>query len=331
MTPVSMSVELTALSALPKGIERYPVGTRAEWLRMRERDVTASAAGALVGEHDYETEYGLWAKKSGKAEPEAETKRMWLGTRREPIMAELIALEKPDWQLLYPVGAYYRDPKVRLGCTPDLFAIDPARPGFGNVQIKTTDTFIFKQKWKDGDTVVPPYGVGIQALIEATLTGASWSAVAVGVGYDADLYIEDVPLHPKMMTHLGAKSLEFWRRVEENDPPPVNPERDADTIKALYANADEGATIDLSGDNRIMEIIAQRDALKAREADGSAAVKTRKAIDAEIILKLGDAAYGRLGDGRLICAKTIRTKGYTVEPSSYRSVTIKEDKLRKFA
>jgi hypothetical protein len=126
------------------------------------------------------------------------------------------------------------------------------------------------------------------------------------------------------MAKRREESLDFWRRVEEDDPPPANFERDEETLKALYADADEGLTIDLSRDNRIGEIVAEHDALKAREGDGTAAAKARKILDAEILSKLGNAARAKLADGRVIEAKKTVRKGYVVEPTSFRTVKIKE-------
>jgi predicted phage-related endonuclease len=90
-------------------------------LKRREPDITASVAGALLGVHDYETPYGLWAKKSNLVPPVAETANMVRGTLFEDDVVELIRRRHPDWIILYPVEGYYRDPASRLGCTPDVF------------------------------------------------------------------------------------------------------------------------------------------------------------------------------------------------------------------
>jgi predicted phage-related endonuclease len=327
------SLELIAANALPKGIERLPVKSRAQWLKLRERDVTASVVAALVGEHDFHTEYGLFCLKSGKTTEEADQKKarmLRVRLAHEPTVVDLIREERPTWTLQYPVGFYFRDPAARLGASPDLFAIDPARPGFGNVQIKTSHERVFANKdhgWvKEEGVIEPPFGIAVQACVEAALTGASWAAVAVGVGIDLELHIiDDIPIHAAMMKHLRVLSLKFWKRVEENDPPPVDYVRDAETIAALHPIADEGKTVDLAGSNRARDLVETREALKRDEAIGAAAAKARKPIDAEILSILGDAAYGNLGDGRVISAKTMKRDGYFVKPTSYRQIKVKGD------
>ena len=62
---------------------------------------------------------------------------------------------------------------------------------------------------------------------------------------------------------------------------------------------------------------------KATEAAGKEAEKKRRDLDTEILAKLGNATSGRLADGRIVSAKTIRRAGYSVQPSSYRPVKIK--------
>ncbi len=324
---MTASVELVAQLARPKGVERFRIKDRAMWHALRAPDVTASVAPALFGIHEYQSEYSLWATKSGKMPPVEETKPMKRGTLLEPVAASLLREDYADWQVLYPVAYYYRDAANRIVCTPDIFAVDPARPGFGNVQVKSVEPSIFRSKWRQEDgTVEPPLWIAVQSSIEAALTGASWAAVApLVIGHGIDMPLIEVPIHQGVMTKLRALVPEFWRRVEENDPPSVDFEKDADTIRVLYAGADEGKTIDLSDHNRIYEILDIRDRLKAREADGNEAEKERKRLDDEIKVLLGDAAFGRLRDGRLVSAKTINRKSYTVAASSYRSVTIKKD------
>jgi hypothetical protein len=326
----SLSAEaLSGLAARSNGIERYPVKDRESWLAMRGQDVTASAAGALFGVHEYQTPYGLWALKSGVISEDAEeTPPMRRGRLLEPVALQFLAEERPSWKI--ERGAhYYRDPKSRIGATPDAYAIDPTRPGFGIVQIKTVEPGVFRKKWRSGEdhgTTEPPLWIAIQAIIEATLTGASWAVVApMVIGFGIDLPVIDIPLNLGVMDELRPKVAAFWRLVESGKAPDPDYGRDASLIAKLYG-ADDGSVVDLRGNNRIIEILDRREALKASEAIGAAAEKDRKALDAEIIQLLGHAAFGTLSDGRIVEAKTVRRAAYQVKDSPYRTVKIKERK-----
>ena len=174
------------------------------------------------------------------------------------------------------------------------------------------------QDWlnADGEVEVPLW-IAVQASIEAALTGASWNAVAV-VDEELQLTLIDVPMKPALMAKFRELASDFWRRVAEKDGYPPDWGRDAATIARIYAE-DDGSTLDLGADTYLHARLQERDELKAREADGAEAAKIRKEIDAEIVLRLGNAARGRMADGTLIEAKTVRRKAYEVAATTYRA------------
>ncbi len=321
-------VSLEAMAAvLPAGVERWRASDRAAWKRMRQRDITASIVGALVDVHDFASPFSVWAEKSGKVKPDAEeTAAMERGTLLEPVAVELIRRRHPDWTILYPVDWYYREAANRVGCTPDVFVLIPGRPGFFIIQIKSAEPMVFRQKWQQDGTITPPLWISMQAVTEATLTGASGAMVGVlRVGHGLDFDLIEVPLHMALMNRLRRESLAMWSRIERDDPPPVTAygdDRDGRTIRALYPNADEGLMKDLTGNNRVRELLARRLELQARESDGAAATKERRAIDAEFIHLLQDAAYGSVGDGRVVAAKVRRT----AHGKTSRTITIQGDR-----
>ena len=218
-----------------------------------------------------------------------------------------------------------------LGCTPDAIRIDPARAGWGIVQVKTTSDHAYRKgEWRDPDTseTTAPIWIAVQCLVEAELTRASWACIAVMVlGAKITMHIVDVPLHPGVIAKVRSATADFWQMIAEGRAPEPDYSRDGDTIKSLYGDPAE-ATIDLSGDNRLAAIVGEREAFKARERDGSEAEKARKIIDNEIIDKLGNATCGMMGDGRFIRAPVTRRKGHVVGPSQFRSITIKEGKAQ---
>ena len=308
--------------------EMLAPSSREEWLSIRRETIGASEVASLLGIHPWKTAFQLYAEKSGLLAPDTEENgAMRRGRLLEDVAVRMLREERPEWSVTantIPGGLIYRDVDIGLSCTPDTFLVAPGREGRGVGQIKSVHAKSFRESWRNADgEIEPPLYVAVQALQEAFLTGAKWAvAIALVIDFGIDLHVVEVPMHVGMTNKLREASLDFWDRVKEKRPPDIAFDRDSGVVRALFAT-DTGETIDLSGNNRVMEILSLRDALKAREADGSAAEKERKALDAEIIAMLGGAAYGRLGDGRLISAKTINRKSYTVAASSYRSVSVR--------
>jgi hypothetical protein len=304
-------------------IEVIPIADRASWLALRERDVTASVVGALLGVHEYTTAYGLWALKSGRLPVDTdETAAMRRGRLLEPVAVQLIREERPEWRVENP-GVYLRDPAIRLGATPDLYVDCPER-GPGIVQIKTTADMVFRAKWRDPDTREPnlPLWIACQAITEAHLSGRQWAAVAVMVvGIGLDLHIIDVPIHRRLIERIQAETVKFWSLLESGKEPDPDYGRDGSVIERLFAE-DDGGEIDLVGDNRIHQLLSDRRVHKGVEKNTKAAIA---AIDAEIKHKMGNAAVAHIGFGEIITNKTIRRAGYTAKPSVFRQIRVPND------
>jgi hypothetical protein len=285
-------------------------------------------AAALFGDdiHPYVSAYQLWAQKSGLVpKPDIIDARLARrGDVIEKIAPSIIEEERPEWIVHHNIH-YYRDTEARIGATPDLVAWRLDIEGPGVIQVKSVGQQAFRA-WKDRDTgeVALPLWIAIQVSIEAALAEAKWAAVtAITIG-DAGLDVEiiDVPLMPALMDKFRELAADFWRRVAEKDPYGIDWGKDAATVLDIYRN-DDGAIVDLAANERIGPLCDMREGLKRLEDDGNAAAKARRPVDAEIISILGNYAKGRLLDGRLVEAKTVRRKGYTVEPTSYRSVKVK--------
>jgi len=313
-------------------IEKIAIINEAQWQALRQQDVTASVAGALLGVHEYTTAYGLWANKTGALAQEPDgpaisgddaaysVSDLERGRLLEPVVLELIRRAKPMWRM-DRANAYYRDPDARLGATPDAFAVDPERAGFGVIQVKTVSEHAYRRKWRDPDTreVELPLWIGVQAAVEAHLTGASWAAVAaMVVDHKLTLHVIGIPLQPALIERVRVEAARFWALVESGETPPVDYGRDASALLRVHAQ-DDGSEIDLTGDNRLAELITERAERSARKSADDEALK---AINAEIIHKLGNAATARCGDA-LITAKTMRRKEYVVKASAYRTIRIK--------
>jgi len=304
-------------------VERIPFTTREDWLAARSQDVTASTAGALLGEHEYMTAFELWALKSGLlAEDPTETPAMRRGRLLEDDALQMLAEDRPMWRVEAGGNEYLRAPAARIGCTPDAYAIDPERAGRGVVQVKTTSDLIFRRKWKDEDGGVRlPLWIAVQAIVEAKLTGASWACVALlVVGYGLDLHVIEIPLHAGIWDRLVDEAGAFWDRVESGEPPAADYARDGDTIAELWPPNADAEPADLTAENHLPVLLDERDEIAARAKADKA---RRTAIDAEIVAKLAGATVGRLADGREITRTMQHRNAFTMKATSFPVIRIR--------
>lgn len=327
----------------PSRIKIIRPQTREEWLAGRMATIGGSELPTLFGVNKHQTPYELFALKSGlitKAAPEIEIREnsihvppMGRGNIFEDDALDLVRMLRPTWTVepnAIPGGCVYVDQQARMSSTPDARLFDPARPDKkGTLQIKSMAQMVFDKEWKEDGEVVPPMSAAIQAIDDATLSDCDFAYVGAFVAnFNIDFYLIEVPLHPQLMVKARGLVADFWRRVAENDPYPPDFARDGEAIAAIYAN-DDGSEIDLSGNERVAELIPQREMLKEYEAKGAGAKNLCKPIDAELRTILGNAERGRLADGRLLEAKEVKNGGYTVEPFTYRPIKIKTPKAPK--
>jgi hypothetical protein len=303
-------------------IQTIPVVDRATWLQHRRQDVTASVAAAVLNAHPYTTAYALWAEKTGRLDgaDAGETAAMERGRLLEPVALQLLRERQPTWRVDQP-GVYLRDPAARLGATPDAYAVDPERPGFGIVQVKSVEASIFRRSWRDEATreVTLPLWIACQAIIEAHLSGASWACVTpLVIGFGLDMPIIDVPIHSGVIQRIRGAVADFWRLVDSGQTPDFDFGRDAGLISRLYAN-DDGSTIDLSDRNDLPALLDEKEQLSTVKNDAD---KRLKAINAELIAAMGTATSAVVANG-VVTAKTIHRGAYSVAPTSYRSPRFK--------
>jgi hypothetical protein len=324
------------------GVVSRQIAGRSEWLGWRQANVNASEAACLWSDaaHPHLTAYKLWAMRSGKLADEADNRAMKRGRLLEDDALEILSEERPGWQMWQP-NVYLHHPEWRIGATPDAYAERNAtneelaegrgHRRFGNIQIKTVGLWAFRKHWIDPDTgqVEVPLWIAVQASIEALLTGADWTTVAalvVSDGGTLELNVIDVELKPALIAALRPKVNDFWRRVRDGDPYPIDFGRDVDSVFEVYRDED-GSQIDLTGDEDVERFLEERAALKALEKEGENARVRRRALDAKLMTRMGNAKKALMGD-RYIVAARIHKNAYNVPAQDYRFVRVNDRRLK---
>lgn len=301
---------------------RIPITDREQWLSLRKQDVTASTVAALFSMHPYASAYGLYAEKTGLELPDIDNAVLRRGRLLEHAVAIAVEEDHPEWKL-EKAAHYYRDPDIRIGATPDYYVHGDDR-GLGIIQAKTVAPSAFKKSWSDGNL---PFWISLQAMVEMMLTGATWGAVAALVidPFKLDCHLYPIPRHAGVEQRIREAVKQFWSDVEFAIEPEPDFKRDADLIAAMYPAAVPLKTIDLSGDNHLPVLLAERATLKDRIKFDDARCKE---IETEIKSKMGDAEIATL-DGFAITHKNQTRKAYTVKETSFRMLRITDHREKE--
>lgn len=291
-------------------VEQRPIKNREQWLADRAPLLTASDMGAAAGHDPYKSRLHLHLEKAGLVPPPEETALMKRGRILEPAAVEYIREQFAGWKVLRP-KVLLIDRDHRIGATPDLLIEDPAEPGIINCQIKVIGRPTF-EGWGDQ----PPVQYMLQVATENMLLDARTGMLAVLVlsAYDAHLETFPVERHAAAEAKIIELAAAFWDRIDKGLLPPVDYERDADLIDSLYPPDPAKPTpLDLASDNRIYQLLEEREHHKAAEKAAVAACDT---IDAEIVEKLAGSTLA-LANGWKITRNLTHRKTYTVPAKDY--------------
>lgn len=285
--------------------------TEAEWLKMREQDITSTEAAGLFECSPYTTEYELYHVKTGQlVMPFESNERVVWGQRLEGAIAAGMA---EDYGLeIVPFKSYMRIPELRLGSSFD-FKIIGITPGWksrqagdqiyrdaflangpGILEIKNVDGRQFKRGWLAGEAAEAPPHIELQVQHQQLVAGLDWTMVAPLIGGNTPvpfLRLHDDDIGRAILAKVAA----FWQRVDDGKPPQPNYEKDGETIKRLRVNND-GTSIDLSADARLAQLCR---IYKEQAAISKAADTAKDAARAEILDIIRSAKSVAVAGGKI--------------------------------
>ena len=236
--------------------------TEADWLAARTLTLGASDVGTIMGENPYKSAYTLWCEKTGQVEPFTGNIATRVGHALENLVTELY--EEETGQTLHDFGPYtvFSHPDMPyFTCTPDRVIMDGERI-VRAVELKTMS----ERAASALEGQVPMgYQLQLQTQIEILECGAGDLAILVG---NRDFQIYPLERHPASIKRILAGVREFYERIINADPPPVDDSASTyNTIRALHPD-DNGETVELSPDvagtvSRMRTLEEQIDALEA--------------------------------------------------------------------
>lgn len=296
-----------------------------EWFALRAQDLTASELPAVAGVGLYGTAYQVWATKAGLADPVEENDAMQRGDWLECAVPVALQKQCPDeFAIDYPLNIYLRDHALRLGGTPDAAGVDrDSRPvGF---EFKVVSRQSYERHWIDGE---PPVAFKVQLLTNSMLMDCHYGILAALVlGFqDIELVVHRVDRHAAAEAGIRDLARRFWEAFDEGRAlVPPDYARDADILRQVFRpDKDKPAPIDLSADNRLAEVLVEREDLRLTVDRGK---KMLKEFDAEIIHKLAGAEAALHGNWKISHTMTHR-EAYWQAESNYPTLRITKPKVK---
>lgn len=170
-------------------------------LEKRKKGIGASEAASVLGLNPYRTPLDVWMQKKGILETQ-ETPAMRLGTRLEPVVAEMY--QDYTGLILIPSGTLVYPKNNILFATPDRIVKGKNK----GLEIKTANSRMAENWGEEGTDEIPQYYLIQCVLCMAVTDLPEWDVAALIGGQDFKIYNiqRDIDLETSIIDRL----LEWW-------------------------------------------------------------------------------------------------------------------------
>lgn len=282
-----------------------------EWLATRRKGLGASDAPVILGLSRFKSPYQLYCEKLGLIENDtSESEAAEWGLALEgPIRARftrdtcrLTSAIDP------PFTVYQHDTLDWMFATLDAWQHHPDYSVRLPLEIKT-GSISLAGEWKEE----APLEYVVQIQHQMAVTGTPLASVAALIGGQRFRW-GDIPRDDVFIAKLIEIETEFWQRLIDRNPPPVDgTEQTKRTLAKVFSDV-TGEVIALPPE--AIDWDAKLVALKKIVKD---AEKEKTLYENQIKAVMGGAVVGQLSNGVIYTWKEVNRKGYTVQPTSYRN------------
>lgn len=277
-----------------------------EQRELRKKLIGASDIPAILGLSPWRSAADVWLEKTGRMEEQKPTEAMEVGTRLEPIILDWAQdqIGVPvvrDTQFVHPNG-------VMVASLDGLVTPDQ------HVEAKYTTQV---QEWGDeGTDDIPDYYLAQVAAQFACVPASRlcWVPVLMpAFGFKFKMF--KVQRDEALIAAVTAAAVEFHKKHIAADVAPDDFRPSIDVAKHIKRT--EGKTIVIPELPVTLFKAAQLNKKKANEEFERA--------QADLLACIGDADTGDYGRG-VVTYKLTKRAGYTVQPTEYRTLRVKEAK-----
>lgn len=261
----------------------------------RAKYIGGSDVAGILGISPWITPFQLFQKKVGAyVEDITPAKRRILqrGQRWEPIVVEMLVDELRDRGHEVEILARnqrYQDPEYPfIAAEIDLELLVDGE--YVNGEAKTVSPFAVKD-WGEEDSDEIPIYYAAQVMHGLMVQPRQRAVVAALTGFDDKPRVHWIERDDEIIAGIRAKEIEFWRRVQEHEPPPPTSLAD---IAFLFPR-DAGRLIEADD-----ELIALCSALKAAKTDAKAIETQIELLSTSLKLRMEDASAVVLPNGKAL-------------------------------
>lgn len=271
------------------------------WLSLREKVLTSTQIAALFNLSKYSTEFELFHEKTGQTKfPFTANERMRWGNRLEESIARGAA-EEFGWQIR-PMKEFIFNEDLRLGSSFDFCIVYPAEESDACtydeaiLEIKNVDSLIYHNEWSEDQA---PAHIELQLQFQMLLSGIGYGKICALVGGN-ELKVIEREADPQIHAAILNKAAEFWAKVDANECPDPDFEKDANYITELYRQSNDD-TFDAEHNEKLHDLATSYD---QASKDFKEAAARKKALQAEIFHIVGAAKKVQGVDYTISCATT---------------------------
>jgi putative phage-type endonuclease len=216
----------------------------AQWLAARRRGIGSSDVAAILGMSKFATPYSVWVDKV-EGLPEDESPALEFGRRLEAVVADAFADRHPEFLVFKPSEMYAHGEFEWMLANPDRLLWEDGDL-VGVLEVKTSN---YADDWS-GDE--PPDYVLLQVQHQLAVMDLPFGIVAL-LMFGREYREFRVERDERVIAMLVDLERDFWRRVEEHDPPPVDESEVTEAaIKWLYREPDPETVVELGDDGALL-------------------------------------------------------------------------------
>lgn len=287
---------------------------REEWLQLRKQRLGATDVSAVLGLNPYRTAYEVWLDKTDRMEPWEGNDATRLGHIIEPV---LLDEAERRWGTLRR-NVFCPHESLPIAATLDGWLPDTAEV----VEIKTaglTNAFAELGHWGDAGTDEVPEWYLLQVQVQMLVSGSDNSKLLALISGRGIVEYE-IPVDTVVCDIIAERCGEWWQtHIVDGIEPEKTPAPSIDVIKKIKRRSGSIAYLEQDA----IEAVKNLDMVKEQRKLWDKHVEEWQA---KVLLLLGDNEIGILPDGREIVYQQQERKGYTVKPTKFRTLKVREIK-----